>query len=72
MFGTAGGVSVVVLSAFGGDAVCSVLGAGAASFGHHRGPLSAVVDWQVGFGCRHATGGQAQTGEQQRAAGGVS
>jgi hypothetical protein len=48
------------------------LGAGAASFGHHRGPLSAVVDWQVGFGCRHATGGQAQTGEQQRAAGGVS
>jgi len=32
-----------VLSAFGGDAVGAVLGAGAPAFGHHRGALGAVI-----------------------------
>src|SRR6202007_1281803 len=57
-----------VLSAFGGDAVGAVLGAGAAAFGHHRGALGAVVAGWVGFGGRHAADGVAQAGKQQRAA----
>jgi hypothetical protein len=38
----AGQARGVILSAFGGDAVGPVLGAGAAPFGHHRGALAAV------------------------------
>jgi hypothetical protein len=59
---------VAILSAFGGDAVGAVLGAGAAPFGHHRGSVTAILSRRVGFRCRHAAGGQAQAGKQQRAA----
>ena len=57
-----------VLSAFGGDAVGAVLGAGAAAFGHHGGPLAAVVLRWVGFGGGHGAHRATQTREQQGAA----
>jgi DivIVA domain-containing protein len=66
--GPLGGAGIVVLAAFGGDAVGAVLGAGAAAFGHHRGALAAGVGWWVGVGGWDPAGGQAQAGEQQRAA----
>jgi hypothetical protein len=66
--GPSGQAGVVILSAFGGDAVGAVLGAGAALFGHHRAPLGALVQRWISFGCRYTTGAQAQTREQQRAA----
>ena len=43
---------VLVLSAFGRDAVDAVLGAGAAASRHHRGPIIAVVERWIRFGCR--------------------
>ena len=42
--GPADRAGLVILSAFGGDAIGPVLDAGAASGGHHRGALTAVVD----------------------------
>ena len=42
--GLVGGLSALaVVVAFGGHALFPVLGAGAAAFGHHRGPLAAIV-----------------------------
>jgi hypothetical protein len=39
----------VVLSAFGRDAVGAVLLSSAAASGHHRGLVTAVVNWTVEF-----------------------
>ena len=61
-----------ILSAFGGDAVGAVLGAGAAAFGHHGGALGAVVQRRVGLGGGHAADRVAQTREEQGAARGVT
>ena len=66
--GAAGRAGKVVLSSFGSDAVGAVLHPGAASSGHHRGSVTAILNRRVGFRCRHAAGGQAQAGKQQRAA----
>src|SRR5579875_735941 len=58
--GLAAGLSrLPILSAFGGDAVCSVLGAGAAAFGHHRGPVAAVVGRRVCLRRGYFAGGPA-------------
>ncbi|EUA04141.1 hypothetical protein I547_3092 [Mycobacterium kansasii 824] len=43
MVGWWGGAGVAVALAFVGDALSTFLGAGAASFGHHGGPLTAVI-----------------------------
>ena len=54
--GPAGCAGLVVLSAFGGDAVGAVLSTSAAASRHHGGPVIAVVSRRVGFGCLHVTG----------------
>ena len=64
--GPPGGAGIVVLAAFGGDAVGAVLGAGAAAFGHHRGALAAGVGWWVGFGCRIPPVDRGGTGRRNR------
>jgi len=66
--GPPGHASIPILSAFGGDAMSPVLGAGAPACGHHRGPVAAVLQRRVGFGCRHTAGRPAQAGKQRRAA----
>jgi hypothetical protein len=48
---------VIVSRRSGGDAPAAVLGAAAAACGQHRGPLGAVVQWWIGFGCRYSAGG---------------
>ena len=63
-----GQAGFAVLPAFAGHSISAVLAAGAATFGHHRAPVLAVIPRWVGCGCGHAADGEAQAGEQQGAA----
>ena len=63
-----GQAGFAVSPAFAGHSISAVLAAGAATFGHHRAALLAVIPRWVGCGCGHAADGEAQAGEQQGAA----
>ena len=59
----------VIFSAFGRDVVGAVLRTGPAPFGHHHGPLTAVVTGRLGGRRWQALSGRAESRKQQRAAG---
>ena len=60
--GAAGSASEAILSAFDGDAVSAVLGAGAAPFGHHGGAVTAIVASRAGFRHEQVAGGRHKLG----------
>jgi hypothetical protein len=57
-----------ILPSFGGDALRSILGAGAPPLGHHRGPVCAAVIHRRRRNLQRPGGGT-QAGEQQRCRG---
>jgi len=70
--GAAGSASETILSAFDGDAIGAVLGAGAAPCGHHGGAVTAIVASRPGFRHEQVGGGQHKLGNSSALSGVVT